>query len=96
MRADPQGAAEMAPKGSSFSLGGGIPPVATYIKPTTIKHEIKLFMMIMIMINVLKSAIPLSIEYMRQGSTKVAKGYIVLSQQEITYNLNEMILHPKP
>ena len=51
MRADPQGAAEMAPKGSSFSLGGGIPPVATYTKPTTIKHEIKLFMMIMIIVN---------------------------------------------
>ena len=51
MRADPQGAAEMAPKGSSFSLGGGIPPVAIYTKPTTIKHEIKLFMMVMIIIN---------------------------------------------
>ena len=57
MRADPQGAAEMAPKGSSFSLGGGIPPVATYIKPTTIKHEIKLFMMIMIMIIVNKQQV---------------------------------------
>ena len=42
MRADPQGAAEMAPKGSSFSLGGGIPPVATYTKSTT---------MIMIIVN---------------------------------------------
>ena len=48
------------------------------------------------MINVLKSATPLSTEYMWQGSKKVAKGYPVLSQLEFTYNLNEMILHPKP